>query len=483
MSVFDVDLTYKISRSTRRGIQPRQIYRKLPFNSTFILNSRFRRLLLTRLFPTLNLSLVQPTMHNIPLSDSKFTLDASGVAGFFGGDEAVSAMATVHVYQGRNGWDGTIHQDHTLSPRGMANSPTRVSGTVYSQASTPTLPRCSSWMVGRAQSLRVWSLGRLSQKHGHLASLMVKECQMERGIDVPGRKTQPVGVTIVDLHHVPDASMTPKQLTKYTSAFAFIPMSVSIGTCIACALFEDWYSFNMILLGMIASGVSCFVIGSGKFTFSHPIPAPGAPRGDGLLLTDNNVIVLLGEEGAVNSITRGRFSLNFGSEPEYRNIGVCSLILTTQFIAQLLLIPQAALFGQIMFVTSLAVSWAYNSWLSSLDKEEIQRRLLLDAVLKRPFMTKYMLGTRTTMAVFVLLALTPSDPAKVLDDILPNDTKVWKRWKSIILSRLQDGEKMHFQSADWDDGNFNGSESTLLKTLLGDAQAAYDGYSDHLKLH
>jgi hypothetical protein len=136
-----------------------------------------------------------------------------------------------------------------------------------------------------------------------------------------------------------------------------------------------------------------------------------------------------------------------------------------------------------MFVTSLAVSWAYNSWLSSLDKEEIQRRLLLDVVLQRPLMTKYMLGTRTTMAVFVLLALNPSAPGKVLDDILPNDTKVWKKWKSTILSRLQNGEKMHFEITDWDDENFDEKESTLLKTLLGDAQAAYDGYSNHLKSH
>ncbi|KAG1788881.1 uncharacterized protein HD556DRAFT_1496114 [Suillus plorans] len=146
---------------------------------------------------------------------------------------------------------------------------------------------------------------------------------------------------------------------------------------------------------------------SGKFTFSHPIPAPGTPRGDGLLLADNNIIVLLGQEGAVNSIARGKFSLNFDSETEYRNIGICSSILTMQCIAQLLLIPQATLFGQIMLLASLAVSWAYTPWLSSFDKSEIQRRLLVDVVLKRPLMTKYMLGTRTTMAVFVLLALNP----------------------------------------------------------------------------
>jgi len=422
-------------------------------------------------------------MDYIPLSDSKFSLDASGVAGFFGGDEAVSAMATVHVYQGRK-WLGWYNSpgSYLIAKRygQLANS--RFWDGLFPGVNTDpaTLFELDG---GKGPKFKGVESGSIIPETGHLASLMVKECQMKQSIDVPGRKTQPVGVTIVDLHHVPDQIMTPKQLTKYTSAFAFIPMSVSLGTCIACALCRDWYSSSVILLGIIANGISCFVIGSGKFTFSHPIPTPGTPRGDGLLITDNNVIVLLGEEGAVNSITRGRFSLNFGSEPEYRDIGICALILTMQFIAQLLLMPQATLFGQIMFITSLAVSSAYNSWLSSSDKAEIQRRLLLDVVLKHPMMTKFMLGTRATMAVFVLLVLNPSDPAKVLDNLLPNDTKVWKRWKSIILSRLQDGEKMHFQSADWNDDSFNGSESTLLRALLGDAQAAYDGYSDYKKLH
>ncbi|EGO27955.1 hypothetical protein SERLADRAFT_367532 [Serpula lacrymans var. lacrymans S7.9] len=42
----------------------------------------------------------------IPLQNSDFTLNATGIAGFFGGDEAVSAMASVHMYEGRKwlGW-------------------------------------------------------------------------------------------------------------------------------------------------------------------------------------------------------------------------------------------------------------------------------------------------------------------------------------------------------------------------------------------
>ncbi|OBZ66308.1 hypothetical protein A0H81_13873 [Grifola frondosa] len=114
-----------------------------------------------------------------------------------------------------------------------------------------------------------------------------------------------------------------------------------MGTAVACALVGDWWCFCCIVLGIVASGLSCFVIGSGRLQFSHPEPAQGAPRGDGMLILDQDVVLLRGEEGAVNSITRGRFALHFSSEPEYRNIGFCSMLLTIQFLAQLLLIPQA----------------------------------------------------------------------------------------------------------------------------------------------
>ncbi|KAG2135742.1 uncharacterized protein EDB93DRAFT_822588 [Suillus bovinus] len=384
-------------------------------------------------------------MSSLPLSGSKFTLDVSGVAGLLGGDEAVSAMTIVHVFRGRK-WLGWYNSPGSYI---IAKKYRQLANSRFWDGLLPGINTDPATLVdlnaSKGPKFKGVESGSIIPETSHLASLVAKECQMERGIDVPGRKTQPVGATIIDLHYVPDATTIPKQPARYATALAFIPMSVSFGTCIACALFGDWYAFSMILLGIVANGISSFVLGSGKFTFSHPIPAPGAPRGDGLLLADNNIIVLLGEESAVNSITRGKFSLKFDSETEYKNINMCSLILTAQFIAQLLLIPQAALFGQVMFLASLAVSWAYNSWLSSLDKAEIQRRMLLDVVLKRPMMTKYMLGTRTTMAVFVLLALNPSDPAKVLDDILPNNTKVWRKWKSIIVSKLQDGEKMHFQ--------------------------------------
>ncbi|KAG1717439.1 uncharacterized protein EDB91DRAFT_1018665, partial [Suillus paluster] len=62
------------------------------------------------------------------------------------------------------------------------------------------------------------------------------------------------------------------------------------------------------------------------------------------------------------------------------------------------------------------------------------------------------------------------------DDILPNDTKVWRRWKTTILSRIEQEYEMNFESADWHDESFDEQENTLLKTLINDAQAAYHGY-------
>ena len=129
-----------------------------------------------------------------------------------------------------------------------------------------------------------------------------------------------------------------------------------------------------------------------------------------------------------------------------------------------------------MFVTSLGVSWIYNLWLSSLDKEKIQLDILLNSVLKNPVLTRYCLGTRTTMVVFILLVLQPEEPTKILNELLPNDTKVWKQWKEMVVQRLLNKERLEFVDADWELDAFSLQDRSLLEVLYGDAQAAYDGY-------
>ena len=327
--------------------------------------------------------------------------------------------------------------------------------------------------------------GTVIEDTGYLATLFMKECAARdsEGRVVPGRRTQPVGITIADLGQAPASEMYPTRSSAFTLLFASIPIAVSIGTCALCAVYEDWYASSLILVGIVASGVSCLVLGSANFVFTHPEPAKGSPAGDGILSSDKDIVLLRGTEGAVNSITRGGFSLRFSSEGHYNLIRWCSMLFFIQCITQLLLIPQASLFGQMMFLASLGVSALYNAGLSLSDKEKIHRKLLFEGVLESPTLSKYTLGTRTSAVVFMLLVLQLQDPMKLLNELLPNDTKVWREWKATISEQLRHPRDQTFLSegklVDLD--GFTQQEQDLLELLYDDARAAYDGYGGYLR--
>ncbi|KAG2141547.1 hypothetical protein BD769DRAFT_1314394, partial [Suillus cothurnatus] len=50
----------------------------------------------------------------VTLNTNHFNLDVGGFAGFFGGDEAVSAMETVHLYRARR-WTGWFNSPGSYS--------------------------------------------------------------------------------------------------------------------------------------------------------------------------------------------------------------------------------------------------------------------------------------------------------------------------------------------------------------------------------
>lgn len=429
----------------------------------------------------------------IPLKDSQFNLDISGVAGFFGGDVAVSAMATVHIYQGRK-WLGWYNSpgSYEIAKRYGQLGRSRFWDGLYPGINVD--PAVLFELDGKkGPKYRGVQSGTIISKTGHLAHLFLQECKdipSTQVTEVPhhlGRRTTPIAVTVAELHHQPDPAETPRLFRNATSPLASIPILASVATSVACAVYGDWFCFSMIVLGMISSGLSCYVIGLGVFTFTHPKHADGAPAGDGVLIAEDEIVVLKGREGAVTPITRGQFSLKFTSEPEYHNIGACSMLLTAQFLAQLLLVPQGEIFGQIMFISSLAVSWGYNSYLSSLDRESFQRRILEDQILREPLKRKYAFGTRTAMAVFVLLVLSPADPdalRKILDDLLPNETLVWKIWKKEIIDKAHNPrttEKVPHDSTvplfDYTaDHGLKQNDVKLLHILYGDAETAFKQY-------
>ncbi|KAL4073087.1 hypothetical protein V8B97DRAFT_1952162 [Scleroderma yunnanense] len=326
-----------------------------------------------------------------PLSNTRFSLDTSGIAGVFCGDQAVSAMGAVPLYKYWK-WLGWYNSpgSYEIAKRygGLANSP----------LFNGLFPGCPSdaatlfGMVGKkGPKFEAIHSGTVIEETSHVATLFMEQCIERKGKVTDGRQRQSVGVTITHLGHAPLVKVLPKQLGSFYAIFSLVPILVSICTCITCAFISDWFSCSMIVLGMLVSGISCFVICSGTFVFTHPEPAPGSPPGDGILRSEKGVVLLKGDEAAVNSITRSMFKLYFESEPNYQPIGWCSVLLMIQFLTQLLLILQGKLFGQVMFVTSIAVSWGYNTWLSSLNKEKIQRSILMDEILQQPTLTKYTL--------------------------------------------------------------------------------------------
>ena len=307
---------------------------------------------------------------------SRFALDSSGVlAGFFGGEEALSSMVTVHVYGDRPwlGWYNTPGSFHIFKQlRSFMKNP-HAQNVSTDPAALINLDACKGPKFCAAHS------GTTIEETGYLATLLLQECATRDSEErVPGRSTQPVEITIVDLGPAPaPATVRPARTSASTVFFASLPICISVTTCALCAANEDWFVSLLILVGIVASGVFCSILGFADFGFIHSAPALRSPAGDGILGSDRDIVLLKGEENAVNAITRGRFSLCFSSKGHHSLIGWCSFLFLVQGITQLLLIQQASLFGQTMFLISIGVSAMYNALLSSMGKTSVHRRFCL----------------------------------------------------------------------------------------------------------
>lgn len=435
-------------------------------------------------------------------ADSKFNLDISGVAGFFGGDVAVSAMGTIHLYRHRRwlGWYNSPGSYEIAKNYGVLCR-ARLWDALYPGVNVdPAVLFGLNDKEGPAYR-GVHSRTALT-KTGHLGYLLMGECEE---LPVPpkqelmdGRRSSVTSVTVVDLHNVPaEYNVRPAVDDVVPTVLAVIPILITLAAAVLCIIIaEDWFSFSLILFGALVSGASSIVIGSGKLELSRPEPAEGSPSGDGVLgAGGSHFIVLLGPEHATNIITKGAFRLQFDGEPQYHMIGICALFLTFQFLAQLLIIPVGTIFGQLMFLVSLAASWIYSAFLSSIDRESLQCKIVNRQVLKKPQKLKYVLGTRTMAVAFTLRVLRDSFDQdqeesqkgdadakvrgaleKLLDEMLPNDTPDWRVWKESILGCIINRDPDLKTSA-------LEENSSLLKTLFSDSRDGLRLFNDvHLKM-
>lgn len=427
----------------------------------------------------------------VPINQSKVNLDTSGVAGFFGGDEAISAMATVHLYRGRRwlGWYNSPGSYIVAKKFGqLANS--RFWDGLFPG---PNLTPAEVFGLDGKTGPHYWGvLSGTDMSTGHLAYLAVQKTkEVEEEVEIGGRETIPLTVTIIDVGDVMlKHSEQAPVMSIHHALLAAIPITVSLATCALCAASGDWLAFALIMLGVISSGTSCFVIGSAQLEFLSGVkePSPGTPPADGILLMRSDVVIVRGAEKDINPITKGKFVLKMKGGPEYRRIGFCSLLLLAQFLLQLLFISQATTFGQIMFITSLAASWAYNSFLSSLEQEKIQVDVLWRA-LDNPRLSKFGLKSRAAQAVFACLVLgdgiqRPSvdfKPKKVLQRFISNDTRVWNVWRDKVTEQLENNKTdKSFKLSSRDLQGFGEHERVLLQSLLQDAHDTYRGYQEQV---
>ncbi|KAG1735407.1 hypothetical protein EDB19DRAFT_1101631 [Suillus lakei] len=425
----------------------------------------------------------------IPIYDSAFSLDAAGVAGFFGGDETLSAMATVHLYRGRRwlGWYNSPGSYTVAKKYGqLANS--RLWDGLFPGPNFE--PAEAFGLDGKPGPRYVASLSGTDMTTGHLAYLTIQRSRELKGEPVqgePSRETLPASVTVIHVGDVTDEDQVGKMSINH-ALLATIPITISIAACFSCAVVSDWLAFSLILLGIISSGITCFVIGTARLHLRAPkTVTPGVPPGDGLLLTPRDVVVLKGSERDVNAITKGSFWLDMYGGREYRSVGLCSLLLLAQFMLQLLLIPQATLFGQVMFLSSLAASWIYNSFLSSLESEKIQGDLFFKALqVEEASIQKYELPSRRSQAVFACSILSDGiekdedfDAERMLSLFVPNKTKVWNLWRKKVAGQLKSAcPNKDFQATaeEKEKECLCEEQCQLLDTFLDDARLAFEAY-------
>ncbi|KAG0703842.1 hypothetical protein DFH29DRAFT_408839 [Suillus ampliporus] len=430
----------------------------------------------------------------MPLNKASFTLDTSGVMGFFGGEEALSAMSTVHLYQGRR-WLGWYNSpgSYTVAKKFGQLAKSRFWDGIFPGPNPTPEEMFGLDGLNGPRFIGVFS-GTDMTTTGHFAYLtaqMANEAQMTKEtkelIPPGGRKTSSCSLSIIDVDKNEKQGGKVPRMKVYHALCAVIPIASSLAACLACAFVRDWLGFGLIVLGMASSGLSCFVIGSGKLHFQFSEPSLYAPRGDGLLLMRNDIVILRGAEKDVTSITKAKFVLDMGSDEEFNTVGVCSLLLLSQFLIQLLLVPRATLFGQIMFLSSLAVSWGYNSFLSSLEKEKIQTDLLWKS-LDEPHITKLVLPNRGSQAAYTCFVLHADvdmskkssanfKPKKILEYMIPNDTRVWEAWREHVARQVLSKETTKSFKPDKElIGDLEEEEQQLLREMLDDAEYGYKCY-------
>ncbi|KDR77339.1 hypothetical protein GALMADRAFT_210397 [Galerina marginata CBS 339.88] len=411
-----------------------------------------------------------------PLQGSSFNLDVSGIASFFGGEESYAVMKSRYFIRGGRwlGWYNSPGGYYVAKKFGVLANSRFWDGLYPGENVDPTTMFELDGKVG-PRFLAARSGVRLPAT-GHLAYLFANYCKVVSSKQIP--KNAGVLITVVklgDFQAFEGYPTLPADFSKF-DPIAIIPVAFSVAACVICAVFEDWFCFAMILLGIICNGIFCVVIGAGVLKFSCPNAPLDSPPGDGLFLQQGHLILVKGSEKIVSSIIRGSYYLEFNDEGRYNNIGYGSAALTTQFLLQLFLVPQGKLFGQIVFLSSLGVSWLFNAYLASFDTETLQSNTLVNVLKVEGSNIETRLFPKwVALVVFATVLLEPLNPRGFLDELILNDLHVWEVIKQTIVEGIEQNEnpKDLLEGKSEKGDGLNDYEQGLLRDVIDQASVGY----------
>lgn len=419
-------------------------------------------------------------------------------------------MNTIHIYSGRR-WMGWYNQPGTyeVARRYGQLAVSRLWDALYPG---PNLDPATLFKLNRAEkSMRYsYAYGAADNRNAsYVARLFLKQCRAlaenddstrqkadgtsacqrcqccskgEDNKNTRGSRSTAERSAAVTMVELPDTFLMTSTTIKVTPLSqppamliaAFGTMFFSLAAAVGCGLIGDWPCFSMIVLGMVTNGIAHLVLGGrDRLEFCNPGPidkikdqrGPENERA-GVLHHEDDLVVVTGPKLALRAITRGRFVLNYESS-RYHNVGICSAVLSLQFLVQLLVIPQGELYGQLLFLGSLVVSCIYNTYLSSPGLEVLLRRLLIQEVLdigprsvpgiqadaerrrlrvpisdvmKQLPPLKGGHPARVVLAVLLLVPFTKDYTdvlSHVLDDLIPFNTPMWNLWKEEVLRHIE----------------------------------------------
>ncbi len=271
---------------------------------------------------------------------SKFNLDTSGVAGFFGGEEAFAAMNSVHFTPSRRwiGWYNSPGSYFVAKQYGTLPNSTFWDGLFPGPALDPTEllqlnDKPGLQYIGVYSGIHLPAAGYLS----YLLSLRVKPDLTESAYFLKNvtdmrldKLRQGVCVTVVELRDFdndlkwPTYPVVPKShfktLPVYGAFLVALTILFSLAAGAISVLYGDWFSFSMIALGTLSNGFASIILGAGVITLEFNSPPKESPLDDGVLLDGDNIIILHGSPRIVNGILHSKYRLEYEQDPQYNAI-------------------------------------------------------------------------------------------------------------------------------------------------------------------